>query len=130
MKDALSVARMPAGSCHPHRLATALMRKAMSSKSSRCDFFSWAPAQRVEHSSEGWLVSIEGRGAVQATRVVLATNAHTKWLLPEGTLDISKQYVAARSIAHSTANQLQYHPLPGPRCALRTARFGVRAGCV
>jgi len=64
----------------------------MGSSTSHCEFFSWAPAQRVEKSSQGWTVPVQGRGSIQATKVILATNAHTKWLLPKGTLDISKQY--------------------------------------
>lgn len=73
------------------------MRRAMDTKSSSCDFYSWAPAERVERSSGGWKVTVQERGSIATGKVVLATNAHTKWLLPEGALDISQQYVAAQT---------------------------------
>jgi hypothetical protein len=39
---------------------------------------------------------VHGRGLIAAGRVVLAANAHTKWLLPDGALNISEQYVQDR----------------------------------
>ncbi|TXT07093.1 hypothetical protein VHUM_03263 [Vanrija humicola] len=76
--------RGPAGSWHPHRGTTGLLRLALASTSSYCRFFSWAPVARLEQlDSGGWALHCGERGVVRAREVVLATNAYTRHLFPE-----------------------------------------------
>lgn len=81
--DAVSANIGPAGSCHPHRLTTALLRLALESTS--CQLFSWAPVLKLEQKGEGWNLDCGSRGTISAGQVVCATNAWTKHLFPEST---------------------------------------------
>ncbi|RSH86042.1 uncharacterized protein EHS24_004246 [Apiotrichum porosum] len=82
IKSALAINRGPSGSWHPHRGTTALLRLAIESKTSTCEFFSWTPVNSVTPSPSGWSVDCGGRGTIVAGQVVLATNAWTSHLFP------------------------------------------------
>lgn len=83
MADAVSVNIGPAGTCHPHRFTTALLRLALESTASSCELFSWAPVLKLGSEGGEWTVDCGDRGVIRAGQVVLATNAWTRHLLPE-----------------------------------------------
>ncbi|TXT10487.1 uncharacterized protein COLE_04421 [Cutaneotrichosporon oleaginosum] len=68
----------PAGSCHPHRLTTALMRLAINAG---VQLFSWAPVLSLRHET-GWVLDCGTQGVIRAGQVVAATNAWTRHLFP------------------------------------------------
>lgn len=78
--DAVAANVGPAGSCHPHRLATALMRLAIAAG---VQFFSWAPVLALRQEGGGWSMDCGDRGTIRAGQVVAATNAWTRHLFPE-----------------------------------------------
>lgn len=60
-----------------HKLATALMRLALDSKSSDFSFYSWTPVLAAPvQSGTGWTLKTS-KGDISAARVILATNAYT-----------------------------------------------------
>jgi glycine/D-amino acid oxidase-like deaminating enzyme len=79
--DAVAANIGPAGSCHPHRLTTALMRLAIAGGA---QFFSWAPVLALREEG-GWVLDCGARGTVRAGQVVAATNAWTGHLFPAET---------------------------------------------
>lgn len=83
VKNALAVKYTPSGSWHPHRGLTALLRKALESKSADFAFYSWAPVARLGKTGAGWSVDCGERGTIRAKQVVLATNGYTRHLFPE-----------------------------------------------
>lgn len=84
LPEAKELIRGPAGSWHPHRGTTGLLRLALESKSSYCRFYSWAPVARLEQlDGGGWALHCAERGVIRAREVVLATNAYTRHLFPE-----------------------------------------------
>lgn len=93
VKNALAVKYSPSGSWHPHRGLTALLRKALESKSADFDFYSWAPVAQLAKTGGGWRVDCGERGKIRARQVVLATNAYTRHLFPDD-LDANKGIAA------------------------------------
>ncbi|TXT12854.1 hypothetical protein VHUM_01255 [Vanrija humicola] len=85
----------PAGSWHPHRGVTALLRLALASKTSDCSFFSWCPVQSFTRAGEGWDLDCGGRGTIRAKEVILATNAYTRHLFPDDTTGIVPTFAQA-----------------------------------
>ena len=85
LKGTLQVNRIPAGSWHPHRGVTAILRLALESKTSNMQFFSWAPVASVDGPGPDGLFSVDcgARGTVRARKVIIATNAYTRHLIPE-----------------------------------------------
>ncbi|ODN84013.1 hypothetical protein L202_00048 [Cryptococcus amylolentus CBS 6039] len=89
-KGAVAYSKGPAGSIHPHKLASAFLRSAL--KSGQAELYSWAPVQgiqkvdgaaTVEKQSENglWEVNLGKRGKLRARNVVICTNAYTPGLL-------------------------------------------------
>ncbi|ODO07613.1 hypothetical protein L198_01194 [Cryptococcus wingfieldii CBS 7118] len=104
-KGAVAYSKGPAGSIHPHKLASAFLRSAL--KSGQAELYSWVPVQgiqkvdgaaTVEKQSENglWEVNLGKRGKLRARNVVICTNAYTPGLL-KGT-DIERLY----ALFHST----------------------------
>lgn len=87
IKDTKAISRGPAGSIHPHKLATHFMKAALSSN--QVDFFSWAPVSRFEQDvkSKEWIVDVGTRGNIRAKRLIVCTNAHTRHLFPGDPID-------------------------------------------
>lgn len=90
MRTATHVNTVPAGSWHPHRGVTGLMRRALDAGAR---LFSWTPVVRLERAERaeagaGWAVDCGERGTITAANVVLATNGYTRYLA-EG--DLAKQ---------------------------------------
>lgn len=83
----------PAGSWHPHRGVTALLRLALASKSSNCSFFSWCPVQKFTRAGDGWALDGGPRGVIHGREVILATNAYTRHLFPDDTSGLKDQWV-------------------------------------
>ena len=89
-----------AGSVHPHKLCTALLRLALDPATSSAASFalqSWTPVKGfrpIAGGEEGWTVETIGeKGSVTAGRVILCSNAHTAHLFPDGEgEDLKKQY--------------------------------------
>ena len=88
-----------AGSVHPHKLCTALLRIALDPKTSSASSFelqSWTPVKSFTPLSgegkESWKVETVGsKGSVEAGMVVLCSNAHTAHLFEKGDDDFKKQ---------------------------------------
>ncbi|EIM92347.1 FAD dependent oxidoreductase [Stereum hirsutum FP-91666 SS1] len=75
---AVGGATRKAGSVHPHKLCTELVRLALQSKSSNFKYFSWTPVESFESLNEGeWLVKAHSKGQIRAKNVILCSNAHT-----------------------------------------------------
>ncbi|KAL1406437.1 hypothetical protein Q8F55_008136 [Vanrija albida] len=83
----------PAGSWHPHRGVTALLRLALGSTTSKCDFFSWCPVQAFARAGDGWALDCGERGTIRAKHVILATNAYTRHLFPGDTTGLKDHLV-------------------------------------
>jgi glycine/D-amino acid oxidase-like deaminating enzyme len=83
MSSALALNKGPAGSCHPHRLATALARLALASATSTFSLFSWTPVNSFAGHDGVWEVDCGDRGLVRARDVILCSNGHTRTLFPE-----------------------------------------------
>lgn len=81
-EGALAVNIGTAGSNHPHRLATALMKLAMEARSSKTELYSHTPVLKLSETQGGWAVETT-RGSIRAKNVVLCTNAWTRHLFPE-----------------------------------------------
>ena len=107
VKGAKAISKGPAGSIHPHKLATHFLQAAL--KTGNVELFSWAPVSsfsRAGVKAEGdasmsgsdgeWVVDCGERGQIRSKRVVVCTNAHTRHLFPGQAID--KQYVALSSI--------------------------------
>lgn len=62
---------------HPHKMATALLRLALST--THCELYSWAPVSTIEKVGKSWVVHTS-RGDIITDKVVLASNAHTRHL--------------------------------------------------
>lgn len=89
MDSATGVTLVPAGSWHPHRGVTGLMRRALEQG---VKLFSWTPVMSLKQDGD-WVVDCGDRGKIKAKNVVLATNGYTRYLT-EG--DLAKQYVPHR----------------------------------
>ncbi|WVQ71310.1 hypothetical protein IAR50_000837 [Cryptococcus sp. DSM 104548] len=99
-KGAVAYSKGPAGSIHPHKLASAFLRSAL--ETGQAELYSWAPvkglrkvdgAQTLSAEKQGggyglWEVDLGKRGKVRARDVVICTNAYTPGVL-KGT-DIDK----------------------------------------
>jgi glycine/D-amino acid oxidase-like deaminating enzyme len=83
MSSALALNKGPAGSCHPHRLATALARLALASSTSQFTLFSWTPVKSFAEHDGVWDVDCGDRGSVRARDVILCSNGHTRTLFPD-----------------------------------------------
>ncbi|EIW70593.1 hypothetical protein TREMEDRAFT_16198, partial [Tremella mesenterica DSM 1558] len=79
VSNAIAYNRGPAGSVHPHKLTTELLKIAMRSGA---ELYSWAPVKNLSRFGEGWEVETS-RGMIKAGVVVLCTNAYTGGLFPE-----------------------------------------------
>ncbi|KAK8854966.1 hypothetical protein IAR55_003706 [Kwoniella newhampshirensis] len=75
IKNATGCSKGPAGSLHPHKLATAFLRSALST--GQADLYSWAPVQKMNKVEGIWEVDCGERGLVKTKQVVVCTNAHT-----------------------------------------------------
>lgn len=84
MQSATGVTLVPAGSWHPHRGVTGLMRRALEQG---VKLFSWTPVMNLTRDGD-WIVDCGERGTIKAKNVVLATNGYTQYLA-EG--DLAKQ---------------------------------------
>jgi glycine/D-amino acid oxidase-like deaminating enzyme len=90
IKDAIMVNRLPGASWHPHRGVTAILRRALSSKTADVKFFSWAPVASITSNFDGTVaVDCGGRGTVTGRKIIVATNGYTRDLIPE----VEKLYV-------------------------------------
>ncbi|WVR07343.1 hypothetical protein IAU60_004384 [Kwoniella sp. DSM 27419] len=80
IKNAIAFSKGPAGSVHPHKLATHFLRSALAT--GQCEYYSWAPVQSVKPSSEDgiWDLEVYKRGVIKARKVIFCTNAHTPHL--------------------------------------------------
>lgn len=85
MASATAVNTVPAGSWHPHRGVTGLMRRAIDNGTK---LYSWTPVMGLKRAGEGTTVDCGDRGSIAAKNVVLATNGYTQYLA-EG--DLAKQ---------------------------------------
>ncbi|EJT47927.1 hypothetical protein A1Q1_03162 [Trichosporon asahii var. asahii CBS 2479] len=105
MQTATAVTTVPAGSWHPHRGVTGLMRRALEQG---VKLFSWTPVMSLhQQGGEGWIVDCGDRGKIKAKNVVLATNGYTRYLT-EG--DLAKQLDPhAASIADSSVIPYRGH---------------------
>lgn len=82
------MSRGPAGSIHPHKLATHFLKAALAS--GQVDFFSWAPVKQFTERTdgkEGWDVEVLERGTIKTKQVIVCTNAHTRHLFPGQAID-------------------------------------------
>lgn len=77
ISNALQVNTVPAGSWHPHRGVTALMRRALEGGA---QLFSWTPVMGLTRRELDWDVDCGARGTVTAANVILATNGYTRYL--------------------------------------------------
>lgn len=83
--NALAAILKPAGSVHPHKLATELIRLALESSHSDFKYYSWTPVQKFEEREEGgWEVNCLEKGTIRAKQIVLCSNAHTNQLFEDG----------------------------------------------
>ncbi|KAL7411653.1 FAD dependent oxidoreductase [Mrakia frigida] len=97
----------PAGSVHPHKLCTALLRIALDPKTSSASSFelqTWTPVESITplvgEGKEGWKVETVGsKGSVEAGMVVLCSNAHTGHLFGEADDDFKKHITPVRGHA-------------------------------
>jgi glycine/D-amino acid oxidase-like deaminating enzyme len=87
IKNTKGVSRGPAGSIHPHKLATHFLKAAMAS--GQVDFYSWAPVKHFTErkDGQGWDVEVINRGTIKAKQVIVCTNAHTRHLFPGQAID-------------------------------------------
>lgn len=88
LDKAVSLSRGPAGSVHPHKLASHFLKGALDS--GHCDFYSWCPVKsftRAEAGSSIWTVDCGDRGIIKAKRVIVCTNAHTRHLFKGDLID-------------------------------------------
>lgn len=85
MPSAKQVNTVPAGSWHPHRGVTGLMRRAIDQG---VKLFSWTPVKGLKRDGEQWTVDCGEKGQIKAKTVVLATNGYTRYLT-DG--DLAKQ---------------------------------------
>ncbi|BEI81038.1 hypothetical protein CcaverHIS002_0201980 [Cutaneotrichosporon cavernicola] len=77
-----SVHIRPGGSVHPHKLATALMRRALDSPHANFSLHPWTPVSgHPLRVGDSWVLRTSG-GSIRAKRVVLCTNAHTPHFFP------------------------------------------------
>ncbi|CED85316.1 FAD dependent oxidoreductase [Phaffia rhodozyma] len=116
---AVAAVLKPAGSVHPHKLSTELVRLALESPHSKFSFFSWTPVRKFEARSgqdeEGWDVDCWEKGVIRAKQVVLCSNAHTGQLFDHGS-DIDNHITPVRghcslitpTINYSGPNSLDY----------------------
>lgn len=85
VRGTLQVNKVRAGSWHPHRGVTALVRLALESKAPKSfNLYSWCPVNDLpEQPVDGvWTVDCGARGRIRAKQVIIATNAWTRHLFP------------------------------------------------
>ncbi|WWD18874.1 hypothetical protein CI109_103329 [Kwoniella shandongensis] len=76
IKGATGCSKGPAGSLHPHKLATAFLKSALAT--GQADLYSWSPVQKMTKNGEGiWDVDCGERGTLKTKEVIVCTNAHT-----------------------------------------------------
>ncbi|ORY24568.1 FAD dependent oxidoreductase-domain-containing protein [Naematelia encephala] len=80
---ALAINHYKVGTCHPHKLATALARLALSSKAADFKYFSWTPVKSIETTKQGFTLDCHDKGQIRARQVIVCTNAYTKYLFPD-----------------------------------------------
>ncbi|WVQ85703.1 hypothetical protein IAT38_007869 [Cryptococcus sp. DSM 104549] len=86
INGATGCSKGPAGSLHPHKLATAFLKSAMAT--GQADLYSWAPVQKLVRADEDtWEVNCGERGTVKAKNVIVCTNAHTPHLFKGSDID-------------------------------------------
>ncbi|KAL7422097.1 hypothetical protein Q5752_002740 [Cryptotrichosporon argae] len=82
VKGAVGVSTRLGGSIHPHKFAAALLKLALASTTSTVTLHTSTPVLSLSNGPNETVLRTP-RGEVRATTVVLATNAHTRHLLPE-----------------------------------------------
>ncbi|WVQ88600.1 hypothetical protein IAS59_002336 [Cryptococcus gattii] len=77
----------PAGSLHPHKLATAYLKSALAT--GQAELYSWSPVQKLTRGEDDelWQVNCGERGTVKARNVIVCTNAHTPHLFKGTDID-------------------------------------------
>ncbi|KAE8540238.1 hypothetical protein D1P53_004178 [Cryptococcus gattii VGV] len=77
----------PAGSLHPHKLATAYLKSALAT--GQAELYSWSPVQKLTRGEDNelWQVNCGERGTVKARNVIVCTNAHTPHLFKGTDID-------------------------------------------
>lgn len=96
---------------HPHKLCTALMRKALDSPASHFELHTWTPVLGTPvRTDEGWWRVNTPKGEITARQVVLCTNGHTGNFFDKEDDPMHTQWVVHyAAIAH-----LQHLPIPRP----------------
>lgn len=84
VKGAVGCSTRNAGSVHPHKLTTELLKLALASEKNDVSLFTSAPVLRVSEPSNGAEIEVQtNRGNITAPTVILCTNAHTPHLFPK-----------------------------------------------
>ncbi|WRT68174.1 uncharacterized protein IL334_005149 [Kwoniella shivajii] len=76
--NAIAYSKGPAGSVHPHKLATAYMKAAIAT--GQADLYSYSPVTSATKSDGLWQLAVHGKGDIKARNVIFCTNAHTPHL--------------------------------------------------
>ncbi|WWD02358.1 hypothetical protein V865_000397 [Kwoniella europaea PYCC6329] len=76
--NAVAYSKGPAGSVHPHKLATEYMKSAMAT--GRADLYSYAPVLSTKRADGVWELEVHEKGTIKAKEVIFCTNAHTPHL--------------------------------------------------
>ncbi|GFZ52218.1 hypothetical protein JCM24511_09991 [Saitozyma sp. JCM 24511] len=85
VKSAVGCSTRNAGSVHPHKLTTELLKLALASDHNAVSLFTSTPVLSLSEPSGGDGVELKtSRGNVTAPTVILCTNAHTPHLFPKG----------------------------------------------
>ena len=73
-----------AGSVHPHKLTTELLKLSLESTKYKVSLYTSTPLLHLHDSPNFDSISLEtNRGFIKADKVILCTNAHTPHLFPE-----------------------------------------------
>ncbi|WWC63056.1 uncharacterized protein I303_105655 [Kwoniella dejecticola CBS 10117] len=102
--NAIAYSKGPAGSVHPHKLATAYMKAAIAT--GRADLYSYAPVQSAKKMDGVWELEVHDKGTIKAREVIFCTNAHTPHLF-EGS-PIAEYLVPFQAQAANVTPPLSY----------------------
>lgn len=77
----------PAGSLHPHKLATAYLKSALAT--GQTELYSWSPVQKLTRGEDDelWQVNCGEKCTVKGRNVIICTNAHTPYLFKGTDID-------------------------------------------
>nr|KIR87523.1 hypothetical protein I308_02468 [Cryptococcus tetragattii IND107] len=77
----------PAGSLHPHKLATAYLKSALAT--GQTELYSWSPVQKLTRGEDDelWQVNCGEKCTVKGRNVIVCTNAHTPYLFKGTDID-------------------------------------------